>query len=223
MPIQATVVLDSGSILTNLHKSPSLVEVGYFQPAIFIYGDGDQIAEIDPAVIGTGGNTVEIYEMVNDKKVVNNIKISHSLLPALLALSDIYEKPIPFDRKKYHCTFQLSSGLLCPSITKIRKFKEVDLESGQPTGKFWTSPRIICHDLNLYTKLQNNHSLNIVMNGEVLWSSSNSPSVYDRFDIQILADHATAEMYYKEALILDGPTCWLPNQGDPPPIKGGQG
>jgi hypothetical protein len=62
--------------------------------------------------------------------------------------------------------------------------------------------------------------LEIAVGDQVLWNSADYSAVSKRFDIEVIAPHATAENYFRDAFDHQGNDYWLPNQGDPDPIGG---
>lgn len=224
--IQATILLDSGSFLTNEEENGmTYSEVGYFTPHLFIYADGEMVGEINPGQMGTGCRKIDVRKYdASGSEIASNIELSQCLLKHLLRLHTVYGHVVHSDRDKYDCLFHFNSGHFCSSKLKTRDFKEVHGKSHSETGRR-KSLELIAHDILVHYELEPGETLRLNCDGGKIWSSGDQEKIARRLDIEIMADNSTAEMFYREGLKLMGQNYWLPNQGDPPPswTHGGPG
>ncbi len=218
--VQVTFTLDSGAFLTYEEDTGyRYSEVGYFSPEIAIYGDGVEIARILPEAIATAGQRIEVHQSRGQRGYRSGITVAASFRDHLLRLSTLYDgAAAAVDRAKFHAIFYFTSGHFCGSMIKNRAFKEAYGKPYELTGERRTVARI-AHDIDVHYQLARGEYLLLKLGGRKLWSSADHPGVRRRFDLQVLADNATAELFYRDALRLDpSQTYWLPNQGDPPPV-----
>ncbi|HST19851.1 MAG TPA: hypothetical protein VLR90_01940 [Blastocatellia bacterium] len=213
-----TLTLDSGVWYSEEVKPGSFIaSVGYFNPDIMIYVDGELAARIEPAVIGTEGHIVEVRHLAADGRDLGN-GITGNPGKYLFALKPLYPgRTITFDRSRFHNFFSFNSGHFVGTKIKERWFKEAVGVPYQLTGRRQSAGRI-AHDLDAHYELGAGESMVMMMGGKTLWTSTNHPRAAKRFDIQVMADNTTDEMFYGKAIgAEDGQTYWLPNSGDPPP------
>ena len=58
----------------------------------------------------------------------------------------------------------------------------------------------------------------LARDGVVFWSSSRL-TISHRLEVELIADNSTAEKFYRDALLSSlNDRCYVPNQGDPPPV-----
>ena len=224
VPLQVTVILDSGTFLPISEYTPEpCFKVGYFRPDIVVHGDGKEVAWVAPEIFGTGGKPIVVGHLnAQGKDIGAGVTYSECFNEHLLRLSSLYGVEIPVDPARFHCSFWFNSGHFCCSKPKMRAFKEYYGGTDELTGIRKTIGPI-AHDIAIHYRLAEGEAIVLKSNGQPIWSTANHPSITSRFDIEILADNTTAEMFYRDALILNQANYFLPNQGDPPPIKGGQG
>lgn len=217
--IQATIILDSGSFLTDEEANgKAYSEVGYFTPQISVYVDGEKKGDIHPGKIGTGCREIKVRKYdASGNEVATGITLSECLLKYLLRLHNVYGHVVHSDRVKFDCVFHFNSGHFCSSKVKARNFREYNGKSHQETGQ--KKPvGLIAHDIAIHYELGPGETLKLLCDDNQLWSSDEHGAIRKRLDIEILADNSTAEMFYREGLKLLGQNYWLPNQGgDPPP------
>lgn len=224
--IQVTIVLDSGLFMTDEEANGfTYSEVGYFTPHLHVYRDGEKTEEIDPAKMGTNSRLINVRKIGADgKEIGGGIKFSKCLLKYLLRLHKVYGHFVIVDRPQFDCIFHFNSGCFRSSKVKPRAFKECDGQSHQITGKR-QSLAPIAHDIAIEFELAAGEKLTLSdEKGAIIWSSD-SPPAKKRIEVEVMADSATAVMFYRDALKLRGQNYWIPNQGDPPPTwtHGGHG
>jgi len=223
--IQATIILDSGSFLTDEEANgKTYSEVGYFTPHIAVYIDGEKKDDVLPGKLGTGCREIKVRKYdASGNEVATGITLSDCLLKYLLRLHTVYGHMVHPEKVKFDCIFQFNSGHFCSSKVKARNFREYNGKSHQETGQKKPVGEI-AHDIAIHFELAPGETLKLMCDDNQIWSSGNLGSIRKRLDIEILADNSTAEMYYREGLKLMGQNYWLPNQGgDPPPnwVHGG--
>jgi hypothetical protein len=224
MPIQATIVLDSGIFIDEvLGGKTDFLDVGYFQshargPDIIIYVDGKVISPDGDKKLKLGKGTISIFQTKRNKKtkkneIVSNLVVMDSLAENILRREELYGDPVPVNQKKLDCMLHFLSGRFRCSMVQKRKFKEVI--SGE--AKLFKRP--IAHNVQVDFELGPGDVLRLENGRKALWSSKNLKGV-KRLDIEIVADNLTATKFYDRALMHPKEKCWLPNQGDPPPMGG---
>ena len=218
MPIQVTLVLDSGAFLTNEAATGyAYSEVGYFIPHLNVYGDGEMLGSVNAYTIGTGCRPIEVRHLGSDgKEIANGIHLSQSLIKNLLRIHKLHGRVVHTDRQKFDCCFHFNSGVFRCSHVMPRIFKEVNGITHQLTGQFKTTPPI-AHDVVVEYQLEKGESFKIGSGKDDIWSTVSHPNVTKRFDLEVIAENSTAELYYREMLKLGRLNYWLPNQGHPPP------
>ena len=224
MPRHVTIVLDSGAFLQDIDKDPTELDVGYFQcgkehngkdvPDIHAYANGvkipvrhDKLGQGTVNVIHTKGNVPK-----------TGIKIEDSLKKNLLRKEDLYGKGTApdYNQQKMECMIHFSSGHFRCSKVKDRRFVEVSLAAGKPTGND-KHLRPIAHDVLVHFKVADDEELRLEReNGPVLFSTEDVPAGTEHVEIELVSNNTTAVQFFRDALDLTGRThCWLPNQGDP--------
>ncbi|PYP89911.1 MAG: hypothetical protein DMF61_01535 [Blastocatellia bacterium AA13] len=222
MSIQVTLVLDSGAFLTNEATTGfTYSEVGYFIPHLNVYGDGDLIESVSGYCLGTGCRKLNVRHLdPNGTEISKGIRITDSLNKNLLKMHKLHGRIVHADREKFDCCFHFNSGIFRCSHVMSRIFKEVHGVSHEPTGQVKTISSV-AHDVVIEYELKEQESFQILApgNGKVdtIWSSLNHSSVSRRFDLEIIAENATSDFYFREMLKLGRQNYWLPNQGQPPP------
>jgi hypothetical protein len=79
----------------------------------------------------------------------------------------------------------------------------------------------VAHNVAVHYELASGEVLKLRRDdGTILFTTAGLVAGTKRLDVEIVADNSTAEKFYREALTFSEPNCWLPNQGDPPPIGG---
>ena len=232
-PVQISVVLDSGMFLNELYsESYPNCRVGYFSPDFRVYGDwklikGPDLTKAPPDIrviqirlIGADGN---------EKK--DGVKISENLRDHILLKDTIYKgashSPAPIETR-FDWIFSFNSGFFRCSSVKNRYFKKIDGSTHQPNGQRQEFSNI-AHDVVIHYELAEGERLEITVGDQPLWNSTDRQVLLDsdeqidvtkRFDIEVIAPHATAENYFRDALDHKGNDYWVPNQGDPDPVGG---
>lgn len=227
MPIQATVVLDSGSFLPMPEDNRcSCTEIGYFQSSrsvsdIRVVADGNQVNAAEKMNLGKKCH-IEVRHVKADGSInKGGVTASDTFHDELLQLKDLYDDVMPVDRAKFDCILHFDSGHFCGALLKPRKFKE---HRRQANGKYAFTEgagekminKPIAHNVYIHFKLKKGEALELARDGEVFWSSKDS-GAKDRLEIEIVADNTTAEKFYRVALKGKRDSYWLPNNGDPPP------
>jgi hypothetical protein len=223
-PIQISVVLDSGVFLNELYeeKYPNS-RIGYFSPEFKIYGDWRSIPGPDLSKAPLGSRVIEVRLIDaagNEKKdgVVFSLDFrNHILLRKTIYEDEAYSPPVIETR--FDWIFSFNSGFFRCSSVKNRFFKQIDGRTHQSNGKRQEYLEI-AHDVVVHYELTPGERLEIADGEEVLWKTTDYSSVASRFDIEVIAPHATAENYFRDALDHKGNDYWLPNQGDPDPVGG---
>jgi hypothetical protein len=225
MPVQATVILDSGCFLPGDETSLT-TEIGYFQSSrsaqdIRVIADGKE-TEVDKLKNLGKKCQIEIRHVKANGAIYDQgAKASATFHDELLHLKDLYGEDMPVDRNKFDCILRFDAGLFRGALVKPRYFK---LHRQQAAGKFAYSPddapklvgKPIAHNVHVHFKLKKDEAIELARDGEVFWSSKTS-GAKERLDIEIIADNTTAEKFYRQVLKGKRDSYWLPNQGDPPP------
>jgi hypothetical protein len=223
-PIQISLVLDSGVFLNELYEEnyPNS-RVGYFAPEFKIYGDWRSIKGPDLSRAPLGSRVIEVRLIDaagNEKKdgvVFSQDFRNHILLRKTIYEDDDYSPPVIETR--FDWIFNFDSGFFRCSSVKNRFFKQVNGQTHQSNGKRQEYVEI-AHDVVVHYELATEERLEIAVGEVVLWRTSDFSGVESRFDIEVIAPHATAENYFRDALDHRGNDYWLPNQGDPDPVGG---
>jgi hypothetical protein len=235
MPVHGTILLDSGAFLQEI--SPGLVpklEIGYFNSQD---GVSDMHVLADGLPLGLGNikldGTIEIKHTSTSRPAAG-VEVTSLFATSLLKIEDLYGTSGPvFKKNEFDCTLVFTSGRVCGSMIKPRAFKaynasELDAKLAnpatapdpQPIGNPVPLPKSIPHNFALHYKLEDGETLEFVdSKGNTIFSSSQLPSGTERFEIELIADNSTCHSFFHKALDLTNhPTCYLPNQGDPPPM-----
>src|ERR1044072_5423517 len=165
MPIQATVILDSGCFLTMpKNKTPKATEIGFFLssksiPDIKIRADGNDVKA--PALVDIGAKCkIEVRHVrANGKPKRDGVKGAKDFQKMLLHLKDLYgDPPPPIDRKKFDCIIRFVSGLFYPALVKPRDFKE---HKKQESGEYQSvsnakakKKKLIMHNVFIHFALE---------------------------------------------------------------------
>jgi hypothetical protein len=227
MPIQVTIILDSGVFLPIEGDNSNHTEIGYFQshqsvPDIQVRADGNLLTTGSPMNLGKKCQIEIRHVKANGSIKKDGVKSANGFHGGLLHMKHLYGKHISVDRKKFDCVLRFDSGLFCGAKFKPRTFKEyVPAANGQkgftPSGKTKTTREPIPHDIHVLFKLGKGEAIELARDGEVFWSSQTS-GAKERLEIEIVADNSTAEKFYRHALKDKHDSYWLPNQGNPPPV-----
>ncbi|HJQ24837.1 MAG TPA: hypothetical protein VKA60_13045 [Blastocatellia bacterium] len=226
MPVQATVILDSGCFLPYTNGRTS-TDIGYFQSArsaadIRVIADGQEMTFDELKNLGKNC-VIEIRHVkTNGSTYDKGTTSSPTFHDELLHMKDLYGEHMEVDEKKFDCILRFNAGRFCGALVKPRKFK---LHRKQADGKYAHSPddapklvnRPIAHNVHVHFKLKNGEAIELARDGQVFWSSQTADAK-DRLEIEIIADNSTAEKFYRHALKSKLDSYWLPNQGDPPPV-----
>ncbi len=232
-PTQISVTLDSGMFLNELDEGqyPNC-RIGYFAPEFKIYGDWKLVEGPDLTKATTDYRVINfrlIDKLGEEKK--DGVYFLKDLLKGILLRKDIYNGASyspPVIETRFDWIFSFDSGVFRCSSVKNRFFKQIDGRTHQTNGKR-QEYKNIAHDVVIHYELAQGERLEIAVGEQVLWNStdrqvlSNTTEYIDvvsRFDIEVIAPHATAENYFRDALDHQGNDYWLPNQGDPDPVGG---
>lgn len=223
--MQVTIILDSGTFLDN--DDPAKYEIGYFEPTFVIHGDGEELETIYHPGADCPSDATRLPSLYKElhfrhleasgKDRATGVSASQCLIKGILRLEKLYGQKVEVDPAGFDCIFSFNSGLFCCSKPKIRKFKEIDA-----TTKIETLTKIrerIPHDLLVMYELGAGETLTLFCGTTKVWSTGDYPQVQKRFDIDVIADHATAYRYYCDVVKAD--RHYIPNQGDPPPDSTG--
>jgi hypothetical protein len=235
MPVHGTILLDSGAFLQEI--SPGFVpklEIGYFNSDdgvsdMHVFADG---LPLDIGNIKLNG-TIEIRHNGTSQPAAG-AEVTSPFADGLLKIEDLYGARGPeFKRNEFDCTLVFTSGRLCASLIKPRAFKAYnasDLDDKLanpatapeplPIGNPVPLPRSIPHNFAVHYKLEDGETLEFAdSNGKTVFSTDQLPDGTERFEIELIADNSTCHSFFHRALDLTNhPTCFLPNQGDPPPM-----
>lgn len=226
MPVQATVILDSGCILPGYEKSTS-TDIGYFQssasaPDLRVIADGRVYP--DAALQSLGQNCViEVRHVKADGSINRSgARATDDFHSEILHLRDLYGVDMPVSPKNFECVLRFDAGLFCGAQLKPRQFKLYRQQSNgdyiySPTDAPMSIDRPIAHNIHVLFKLDDGDALELARDDVVFWSSRRI-TVAHRLEIEVIADNTTADKFYRVALTGIGDQCWLPNQGDPPPV-----
>jgi hypothetical protein len=229
MPIQATVILDSGCFLPMAKDdNGAFTEIGYFGSSksvsdIRVVANG--IERKESQQINLGKNCcIEVRHMrANGELNTDGVRGFPTFHKELLHMTDLYgkDKHQPVLHEKFDCVIRFDSGHFCGALIKPRYFEEY---KKQRNGSFVhtksrKSERLskpVAHNISVHFKLDDGEWLELARDGEVFWAVKNS-SAEERLEIEIGADNMTAEKFYREALKVEREDYRLPNQSDPPP------
>jgi hypothetical protein len=223
MPIDASIILDSGSFLKkNSNLWYDSWRVGYFQcdmscPDVRIYADGE---EVDAFKLGNGKGVIDVVHLSANGKGNVGIKKSNKIVEHLLKREVLYEveTEVALDETEFDFILHFHAGDFRCSMVKKRRFKEVDGD-GKPTSDPIKDKVLgpIAHDVIAYFRLEDGDQLRFEKAGAEIWSSR-SVNARSRLEIEILADDSTACKYYQKPF--GSRACyWMPNQGQPPPTS----
>lgn len=211
--MQITIVLDSGTFLDNAVTTE--YEIGYFQPIFVIHGDGEELRTINATELPSPCKQLHFRHL--DSRGVDRrtgVAASQCLVDRILRLPKLYGRNVPVDRDAFNFIFKFNSGLFCCSKPKVRDFKQIDKHTRAEVARRSIGP--IPHDVLIMYELSPGDTLALFCDEAEVWSTKNHPNVQKRFDIDVIADHATSDKYYCDAVTVDK-HYYVPNQGDPPP------
>jgi hypothetical protein len=231
MPIQATVILDSGCFLQMPppeENIPKATEIGFFLsgksvPDIKVRADGDDVDAPELADLGKKGSIEVRHVLANGKLKRDGVKGAKNFHKNLLHMRDLYGDPPPvINRKKFDCVIRFESGLFYGSLIKSRAFIE---QKKQENGRYEYSPedkskvvkKPILHNVFIHFNLKKGEAIEITKDGKVIWSSKDS-GAKGILEIEVVADNETTDKFYRMALKDKRESYWMPNWGDPPPV-----
>lgn len=232
-PTQISVLLDSGMFLEELTEGLSpYCRIGYFAPEFKIYGDWKLVKGPDLRKASTNTRMIS-FRVINkaEEEKKKGVYFMDDLLDNILLRKDIYagaDFSPPVIETRFDWIFNFNYGIFRCSSVKNRAFKQVDGRTNLINGERHIFENI-AHDVVIHYELEQGDRLEIVAGDQVLWSSADpqvmvkneeTVDVVSRFDIEVIAPHATAENYFRDALDHKGNDYWLPNQGDPDPVGG---
>jgi hypothetical protein len=225
-PVQISVVLDSGMFLNELYnESYPNCRIGYFAPEFRIYANGESTPGPDLNKAPMDSRVIQVRLIGADgEEKKDGVRISADLRNHILLKDTIYEdagfSPAPIETR-FDWIFNFNSGFFRCSSVKNRYFKKIDGCTHQPNGERQEFLEI-AHDVVIHYDLEAGERLELAVGDQVLWTTSdyNGKVAARRFDIEVIAPHATAENYFRDALDHKGNDYWVPNQGDPDPVGG---
>ena len=230
MPVQATVILDSGCLLQGDDDKSPTTEVGYFQSDqsaydIRVVADGKEEKFEELRSLGQNCTLMEIRHVkANGDINREGARAAEGFKECILHLKEFYgdKEQTPVDRAKFDCILQFDAGLFCPALIKPRKFRlQAPQSNGQLAYVETEAPRPtkepIAHNIHVHFTLDDGDTIALARNGKVFWTSDKVKPT-SRLEIEFIADNDTAKKFYCDALKGSHPNYWLPNQGDPPPV-----
>jgi hypothetical protein len=231
MPIEATVVLDSGCFLPaerkeGMDRGRFYATIGYFQnpkgfPDIRLTVDGEEFMADKVLELGDNNDTIEVRHVRKGEVNREGAIESKNLHKQLLHMKDLYGEHVEMDPKKFDCKIRFESGLITPSMVKGRAFKEsksnTDGRSFAVTGKR-KEIADICHNIAVHFTLEDGDTLELARNGEVFLSSKEL-GAEKRFEIELPVSNVVGNKFYHDAFMVPRAdnVYWLPNECDPPP------
>jgi hypothetical protein len=218
MATNATVVLDSGVFLNGLTKSGPW-DVGYFEsvksiPNIRIYADGKAVDISSRLSVPVDKSTLEVQHLDANGKLKESVEVDGDLSANRLTFDRLYGQDKEIDETKFDCTIRFHSGYFRPSMIKARRFKSDQVTPGADPPKWIDS---IAHNIVVHYTIEGREELRLVKGNQTIWSSKGHADSAKLLEIEFIADHATAEQFYRDCLKNHTGPHWLPNQGDPPP------
>jgi hypothetical protein len=223
MPMQATIILDSGGFLIQESAGQTYLDVGYFETSgpsdIEVSEDGPQVHPPPPDVkLGKGNRIIDVEHLAADGRVKTGVNQSPSFGRDILLKRDLYGVVVPkFNVGGYDCILRFHSGTFESSDVRSRLFKEHRVSDDIPTGNSGTT-REVANDILVHYHLSDGETLRLRrQDGTNVWSSASVAAGTTGVEVKILADASTDSGYYKTALRLRGPHYHLPNP-DPPPM-----
>ena len=231
MPIEVTVVLDSGCFLRS-EKTEGLApgryyaNIGYFQNPkgcadIRVLVDGEERVYSPCLELEDKNDTIEVRHVRNgavNREGVTEAKTFHE---KLLHLKDLYGHHVEMDPKKFDCIIRFESGRFMPSMVKARAFKESKRDATGPTfsttGKRKEIPEI-SHNIAVHFTLEKGDTLELARNGKVFLSTKDL-EVKNRLAIELPVSNVVGNKFYHDAFKTPRAdnVYWLPNECDPPP------
>ncbi len=231
MPIEATVVLDSGCFLPSERKEgldPGryYATIGYFQnpkgdPDIRLLVDGEEFVSPTPLELGDNNDTIEVRHVHNGTVNREGASAAKTFHKQLLHFKDLYGEHVEMDPKKFDCVIRFESGRFMPSMVKPRAFKEskrnTDGRSFAATGKR-KEIADISHNITVQFTLEKGDTLELARNGKVFLSSKDL-GVNKRLEIELPVSNTVGNKFYHDAFKVPRAdnVYWLPNECDPPP------
>ena len=232
-PTQISVLLDSGMFLNVLSVglSPDC-RIGYFAPEFKVYGDWELIKgpALPNPITDSRVINFRVFDKLGEEKK-EGVYFLEDLVENILLRQTIYANASyspPVIETRFDWIFNFTTGVFRCSSVKNRNFKQCDGRTHQLNGNR-QEYKDIAHDVVVHFELDQGERLEIAIGDQVLWTTTGPQvlvktgevkEVVSRFDIEVIAPHATAENYFRDALDHRGNDYWLPNQGDPDPVGG---
>ncbi|MCI0488795.1 MAG: hypothetical protein L0229_19565 [Blastocatellia bacterium] len=230
MPIDATIILDSGCFLpVEVVYGAYYPEVGYYKcedllSDIRVYVDGVEKESSKPNKLGSGNCKIDVRHRNADGSFKKKgAEVSPTFHDRLVHLKrDLYGdvKDVSVDVTKYDFIIRFESGYFRDSMVKNRCFKE---HKKQSDGSYQHTKdcekktiRPVAHNIAVHFRLEDGEALELVK-GEQTLLSSRGFDIKSSLVIEVIADNSTAEKFYRHYL-QERDSYWLPNQGDPPPL-----
>jgi hypothetical protein len=235
-PTKVTIVLDSGCFLGDDYDGDDYVDIGYFESSdpsdITGTVDGKPITvnpqgKPEPLRVKLGKNkdTIEVRHFGPKNQLKTGVNRS-ACCGDLLKKGELYPgAPPAFDHDAFDCMIRLRSGTLHSADVRVRVFKEAHVADGSYTNKnVPLDTRPIANDMEVIFQLDAGDILKLVRvdkrgNESVLYSTDRDSPAASRIEIRFEADPTGDVKYFRHALKVTGPHCWLPNP-DPPPMNG---
>jgi hypothetical protein len=220
---QVTISLDSGAFLTDEdEKGHVYCEIGYFDPKIVVYNDLGMIKEIKLDLSKSGQLIEARHIRASGREADEGIHLSDALVKDLLRIHTLYDEKLRApDTRDFDCIFRFNSGHFRTSMVKTRQFKEIDPQTGAPTGKRKSIGPIV-NNLIISYDLEQGDALKLINNGKEIWSSANERIITHQFSIEVVAGQHTAEKFFVKSVKPENRSAyWVPKQGAPPPFLSG--
>jgi hypothetical protein len=184
MPIQATVILDSGCFLKGGEgDTGKYTEIGYFGSSKFVsyirvFADGMEKVDSQPINLGKKCR-VEVQHLKADGEHTEGVKALPTFHGQLLHMKDLYGQHMPMDHSRFDCVLRFESGNFCGSFVKPRYFAK---RGRQANGRFEHTQECgrkplskpIAHNVVVHFKLNEANALELARDGEAFWSSKDS-------------------------------------------------
>ena len=176
MPIQATVILDSGCFLPMAEdNNGAFTEIGYFGSSksisdIRVIADGSDVIYSEPLNLGKKCQIEIRHVKANGKTKTDGVKDAPGFHDQLLHMKELYGEDIPVDRSKFDYILRFDSGLFCAAMVKSRRFKKFDRQPDmQLAASANVEPKLskkpILHNVHIHFCLEEREALEIAKDG----------------------------------------------------------
>jgi TIR domain len=216
--VQARISLYSGCFLPGDEENYA-TEIGYFQSSkdtgdIRVSADGHERWFDEMKSLGKRCE-IEIRHVKADGTIYNNgARASATFHEGILHLKDLYGRKVGIDRRKFDCIIRFESGFLSSMLIQPVAFKEVyRMRDGSFSTHATRRVRPCAHIIVVQYALKGREALEIVRDGEVLWSNR-LVGAKSNIDVEFTTDSTTLEKYYRHVLKpSDNKSYWIPASG----------